>query len=46
MIKNLCLICVEVGDVVNVIMDGIDVVMFFGEIVKGKYLVEVVKIMV
>lgn len=46
MIKNLCLICVEVGDVVNVIFDGIDVVMLFGEFVKGKYLLEVVFIMV
>lgn len=46
MIKNLCFICVEVGDVVNVILDGIDVVMLFGESVKGKYLLEFVIIMV
>lgn len=37
---------VEVIDVVNVIFDGIDVVMFFEEMVVGKYLVEIVKMMV
>lgn len=30
----------------NVIFDGIDVIMLFGEIVVGDYLVEVVKMMV
>lgn len=46
MIRNLRLIRVEVIDVVNVIYDGIDVIMLFGEIVVGKYFVEVVKMMV
>lgn len=32
----------EVNDVVNVIYDGIDVVMLLGEIVVGDYLLEVV----
>lgn len=45
MIKNLRSIRVEVGDVVNVIFDGIDVVMLFGEFVKGKYSLEAVFIM-
>lgn len=45
MIKNLRFIRVEVNDVVNVILDGIDVVMFLGEIVKGKYLLVVVEVM-
>lgn len=46
MIKKLMLICVEVMDVVNVVLDGIDVVMFLGEMVNGDYLVEMVKLMV
>lgn len=36
----------EVFDVVNVVFDGIDVIMLFGEFVNGDYLVEVVLIMV
>lgn len=46
MISNFMLICVEVMDVVNVVFDGIDVVMLLGEMVVGKYLVEIVKVMV
>lgn len=45
MINLLCFICVEVLDVVNVIYDGIDVVMFFVELVVGQYLVELVVMM-
>lgn len=46
MIDNLMLICVEVMDVVNVVLDGIDVVMLFVEIVVGDYFEEIVVIMV
>lgn len=46
MVNNFCVICVEIFDVVNVIIDGIDVVMLLNEIVVGKYFVEVVIIMV
>lgn len=42
MIENLLLICVEVLDVVNVVIDGIDVIMFFVELVVGCYFVEIV----
>lgn len=46
MIINLMLMCVEVMDVVNVVLDGIDVVMLFVEIVVGQYLLEIVAVMV
>lgn len=46
MIINLMLMCVEVMDVVNVVLDGIDVVMLFVEIVVGQYLLEIVVVMV
>lgn len=46
MIINILLMCVEVNDVVNVVFDGVDVVMFLGEIFVGKYLVEVICMMV
>lgn len=46
MVNNFWVICVEIFDVVNVIIDGIDVVMLLNEIVVGKYFVEVVLIMV
>lgn len=46
MIDKLCVICLEVFDVFNVVIDGIDVIMFLGELVNGKYLVELVCIMV
>lgn len=45
MIESLMLICVEVFDVVNVIYEGIDVIMLLVELVVGQYLVEVVIIM-
>lgn len=46
MIEKLCVICLEVLDVFNVVIDGIDVIMFLGEFVNGKYLFELVIIMV
>lgn len=46
MINSLVLMCVEILDVVNVVFDGVDVVMLFGEISVGDYLVVVVEIMV
>lgn len=45
MIINLSLICVEIIDVVNVVFDGVDVVMLSGEIFVGKYFVKVVEVM-
>lgn len=46
MIYVLVLICVEVLDVVNVVFDGIDVVMLLVEMVVGKYLVVMIEMMV
>lgn len=46
MIDSFMFICVEVMDVVNVVLDGIDVVMFLVEIVVGNFFIEIVVVMV
>lgn len=45
MMEYLCLMCVELFDVVNVVFDGVDVLMFLGESVVGSFFVEVVGMM-